>query len=36
MTAAGFENVSDLVGGIKAWLASKLPIDVETTAKAGV
>jgi len=30
LTAAGRENVSDLVGGIKAWIASKLPVEKAT------
>ena len=36
LTEAGRKNVSDLVGGIKAWAASRLPIQTETTSTAGV
>lgn len=36
LTEAGLEKVSDLVGGIKAWSASKLPVHVETTSPANV
>ncbi|MBY0588843.1 MBL fold metallo-hydrolase [bacterium] len=36
LTEAGRRNVSDLVGGIKAWAASQLPVHVETTSTAGV
>jgi glyoxylase-like metal-dependent hydrolase (beta-lactamase superfamily II)/rhodanese-related sulfurtransferase len=36
LTEAGRRNVSDLVGGIKAWSASQLPVHTETTSAAGV
>ena len=32
LKAAGRKNVSDLVGGIKAWTASKLPTESDGTA----
>ncbi len=36
LTEAGRRNVSDLVGGIKAWSASQLPVHTESTSAAGV
>lgn len=34
LAEAGRTNVSDLVGGIKAWIASKLPTETDGTASA--
>lgn len=34
LAEAGRANVSDLVGGIKAWIASKLPTEADGTASA--
>jgi hydroxyacylglutathione hydrolase len=34
LAEAGRTNVSDLVGGIKAWIASKLPTEADGTASA--
>ncbi|MBX9790198.1 MAG: MBL fold metallo-hydrolase [Pirellulales bacterium] len=36
LAAAGRTNVTDLVGGIKAWIASQLPMQVEATSGAAV
>lgn len=36
LAEAGRTNVLDLVGGIKAWLASKLPVQMESTTGAAV
>jgi rhodanese-related sulfurtransferase len=36
LAEAGRANVFDLVGGIKAWLASKLPVQMESTTGAAV
>jgi rhodanese-related sulfurtransferase len=35
LTQAGRNNVSDLVGGIKAWIATKLPTVPENTMTCG-
>lgn len=35
LAAAGRDNVTDLVGGFKAWVASKLPVADESAAVAG-
>lgn len=34
LAAAGRTNVTDLVGGIKAWLASQLPVESDGTPVA--
>ena len=34
LAEAGRTNVSDLVGGIKAWVASKLPTESDGTASS--
>ncbi|MGD9647937.1 MAG: rhodanese-like domain-containing protein [Pirellulales bacterium] len=36
LAAAGRTNVTDLVGGIKAWIASQLPVQTESTTEATV
>ena len=35
LTQAGRTNVSDMVGGIKAWIATKLPTVPESTMTCG-
>lgn len=35
LSAAGYTNVTDLVGGIKAWIAMKLPTQPENTLTCG-